>query len=824
MEEQVWHTQELIDVFRILKTETRGLAHREVLDRLERYGKNILPDRQHVSLWYLFFRQFTSPLVALLAFAGGASFLLGDILDGVSIFGVLVLNACFGFFQEYRADSGMRALRALVEIMVTVERSGEIMQIPAAELVPGDIMLLRAGMRIGADARLCSVNDFSLREAALTGESTEVVKHLKPLAYETPLFARANMVFAGTSVASGTARAVVVATGAQTVFAKIAANAQEIQAPQSVFHGELARVARVLSVGVFCFASILFFIGITHGEEPFSMLRVSIALAVAAIPEGLLVATTVALAVALQRMAKKHILIRRLDIPERLSTIDCLCLDKTGTLTTGNMEVDICDTAHQGRVRIALSALTEQARLHTSLALSLTEHALARYVMKEGLEVYTLQTYTPFSSQKKYSEVTVLTGQGSEAFRLGAPEVLFTLLHEQDYGYVALRDRAQALAQRGFRVLMLIERKQGSQYFTFLAFLGIIDPLRSDAQEMVTRMRAQGVRLIILTGDQEETARRIAQELGITGTCMHGDVLRASTDAELIRTLRGVGVVARMVPEDKMRIVQALNADGYTVAMTGDGVNDSPALAAADVGIALQSGSDVAREVADVVLMDDRLAVISRAFAEGRGTFLALQRIIAYLIMLSLSEMVVFSCALLFGEPLPLSAVHILWLNLIADSIPAFGLASFVSYRSSEVASPRNTHEGIFSPRLKRFLLLSIAVLTIPLGGMFFFTHNFSEAARAGLFFEAFVLDALFALWVFAQVQSTRNGVFLIGISLVTFGVSYIPFVLFSSELHFPRPEVFALLCSISLGKCLFLWYIWQRILGRPEPQKKILV
>ncbi len=824
MEERIWHATEIDEVVRILAGNREGLTSDEVRERLEKYGNNQLPEPKHVSPWKIFSRQFISPLAAFLGIAGVISFLLGDIVDVIGVFAVLFINVFLGFFQEYRADRRMRVLRAMVEVLVTVRRNGIVVQVPAEDLVPGDVMFLRAGMRIGADARLLAVNDMATHEAALTGESREIEKGIGSIPSNARIFERSNMVFMGTSVARGTARAMVVETGARTLFAGIAREAQETQGVESGLRKELQGTAKMISLGVLALSTILFFLGLVRGESPLYMLHVSIALAVAAVPEGLLIATTVALAVALQRMAKACVLVRELSVPERLSAVDVVCVDKTGTLTTGNMEVELCDTARPELMRMALSGLTAQSRTHASLALSLTEQALANFVMKEGVEDVAVVESVPFSSLKKYSEVTLQTEQGLSVFRLGAPEVLFSSLGEESSVTFSLHDRAKALATRGLRVLMLVERSEHSSQSRFLAFFGIADPLRKDAQEMVSRLCAQGVRLIMLTGDHQETAQVIATRLGIEGRCIRGDELQGLSDAQLARLLRGVSVIARMVPQDKLRIVRALQVDGRVVAMTGDGVNDSPALAAADVGIALQSGSDVAREVADVVLVDDRLATISYALQEGRGTFLGLQRIVSYLIMLSLSVMVVFACALFSGSYLPLSSVQVLWLNVVVDGIPAFGLATFISYDLSEVARPRAKHIGIFSQQLRMFLGLGISIFIIPLCILFFTTNTLNNSVRSGMFFVAFVLDAVFALWLFAHVRRFKVVLFLCVISSVAFTASLLPFFVFSSEMILPSYTMFFGLCVLSFAKCGVLWLVWRVILGRIPQRPEALV
>ncbi|NBX49796.1 cation-transporting P-type ATPase [bacterium] len=824
MEERGWHVMSAEDVLRVVRGTREGLSLAQIEERQRIYGKNVLPERDRISPLRIFFRQFFSPLVALLFFAGGVSFFLGDIIDLLSILLVLFLNALLGFFQEYRADQRMRALRAMVGTLATVERAGQVLQIPAEELVPGDVLFLRAGMKVGADARLFAVNDLASHEAALTGESREVEKCTHALPPSISLFERSNMVFMGTAISRGTGKALVVATAGQTVFADIARETQQTTGGASGFATELKKMGFLLSIIVFLLSGGLFLVGILRGEDVFFMLQVSIALAVAAIPEGLLIATTVALAVALQRMAKEKVLVRELGVPERMSAVNVLCVDKTGTLTEGNMKVEVCDTSRPEMVRLALSALTEQSRKHASLALSLTEQALAEYIVRKGIEDVAVMQSVPFSSVKKFSEVTIQRERHVHTFRLGAPEMLFPLLSEESSVVVALRERAHALTRKGYRVLMFLERESVSEHFVFLAFFGIADPLRDDAQEMVARIQEQGVRLLMLTGDHRETAQAIARRLGMEGECVHGDELRGLSDADLARLLRKVSVIARMVPQDKLRIVRALQADGAVVGMTGDGVNDGPALAAADVGIALHSGTDVAREVADVVLMDDRLATISHALEEGRGTFLALQRISAYLLMLSLAKMGVFTFALLFGVPLPLSPVQLLWLNVVTDGILALGLATFVSYDALDVALPRNKMEGIFSLPFRRFLVIAVGILTLPLCMMFLFTLSLSGPQAAGIFFAAFVLDALVMLWFFARIKSVHLGVSLFIISFLSLGASFFPYILFSHDLSFPSPGIFLLLFFISLLKCVFLWAVWRVILVRKASLSPALV
>ena len=765
----------------------RGLSEAEARARLERHGRNELAAQEPVPAWRKFLAQFADPLVVLLLAATAISAALWLVERGaalpyeaMAILAVVVLNALMGHIQESRAEQAVAALRRMAAARANVIRGGSRQSIAAAELVPGDILLIEEGDTIAADARLIRSTILQTAEAALTGESLPVSKDLGPLAGDAALGDRRNMVFSGTAATYGRGKAVVTATGMQTEMGRIAGLLEQTRAETTPLQKELARVGRALGLVVIAIAlvmigTILLVEDVRGWAALFEVLILGVALAVAAVPEGLPAVVTAVLALGVQRMAKRNAIVRHLAAVETLGSASVIASDKTGTLTRNEMTVRAVVTA-SGRVDFAgtgyapegeVTKLTKDLELEVTRALTVgdrannallqerdgrwtvqgdpTEGALLVAARKAGLADEALDARferlgeVPFSSARKLM-TTVHSDAEREGrlrvFTKGAPDVLLGhCSHELVGGEAKIleeRRRAEilqaneALAREAlrtigvsFRLLPADALKDGfddklEHELVFAGLIGMIDPPRAEAKDAVARAKAAGIRPIMITGDHPATAAVIAAELGIASDrrALSGAELEKIPDEALRRTVQEVSVYARVNPEHKLRIVKALQAGGAIVAMTGDGVNDAPALKTADIGVAMGiTGTDVSREAADIVLADDNFASIVAAVEEGRAVFSNIRKFLRYLLSSNIGEVLTMFFGVLLadligltptgaGVALPLVATQILWINLVTDGAPALALGIDPGHPAAMRRPPRPRGEGVITGRM----------------------------------------------------------------------------------------------------------------------------
>jgi len=726
----------------------RGLSEVEARQRLQREGFNELPETPPTSLLRLFLSQFTSVIVWVLIGAAVISGLLQDWLDAAAIVAIVFLNGLLGFVQEFRAEQSLSALRKMSVAMARVVRDHLVRSIPAREVVPGDLILLEAGDRIPADARLIYETNFQSQEASLTGESTPVHKTAAALdRADVPLADRTNMVFMGTTAVSGKARALVVSTALHTELGRIASmiqQASEAERAETPLQKRLEQFGYTLLWLALAVVAVVFVLGYWRGEPLLAMFLTSVSLAVAAVPEGLPAVVTITLAVGVTAMAKRHALIRKLPAVETLGSATVICTDKTGTLTKNEMTVtklfagdgafDVTGEGYEpiGTIREALGEGREARReslpeglrrLLTTAVLcngatlreengawqvvgDPTEGALLVVAEKVALRKEELEQTAPFEDEIPFDAerkmMTVLRGtsEGSMAYIKGAPDILLarctyrmTLdgviepLSDQERQTIV--DRNASLAQQALRVLAVAQRRMGDrgstradasveQELVFLGLFAMKDPLRPEAMEAVRLCRVAGIKTVMITGDHKETAIAIARELGLydDGTALAGSEINHLTDEQLAESVERITVYARVSAEHKLRIVQAWKRRGAIVAMTGDGVNDAPAIKAADIGVAMGlAGTDVTKEASDMVVTDDNFASIAAAVEEGRGVFDNIRKTVHFLLSCNVSEVLVMLFATLLGFPLPLLPIQILWMNLVTDGIPALALA-----------------------------------------------------------------------------------------------------------------------------------------------------
>jgi Ca2+-transporting ATPase len=688
---------------------TQGVSSGEVEQRRRAHGSNELPEPQKQRALQLLVAQFRSIIVVLLAVAAAIGFLTGDPLEGTAILVVLVLNALIGFFTEWQAGRALDALRKQMHVIARVRRDGKDQQIGAENLVVGDIVLVTAGDRVPADLRVVEAAALRAEESALTGESRTVSKSVDAVAESTPVAERTPMLFLGTAIAAGRGVAVVTAVGETTELGRIGRLVGTVEQVATPLQKRLDVLGRRLVWIVLTVALVVAVTGWARGDSVWLMAEVAISLAVAAVPEALPAVTTFILAFGVLRMAKRRAIVRRLNAVETLGSTTVICSDKTGTLTMNRMTVtrlwpDTASTAAN-----ELMVLCNDA---SGTSGDPTEIALLDFASSRGVDTAQLRankprvTEYPFDSQTKRM-VTVHRQNGQFLWALkGAPAVVLDACSRVDRAAVEAEN--VAMAASGLRVLALASKLTDTteaplmEDYEFCALIGMQDPPRPDVANAIAEARNAGIRVIMLTGDQLDTARAIANQLGLAGgdaKAMHArDLPETLADA-----LGGVDAFARVSPEDKYRIVEALQKCGHVVAVTGDGVNDAPALKRSDVGIAMgERGTEVAKEAADIVLADDNFSTIVAAIEGGRTIYANIQKFVHLMLSQNLAEIVTIFGAIAIGWPLPLLPLHILWMNLVTDVFPAFALALEPAATGVMQRPPRPRDE----PLLDRSLLI----------------------------------------------------------------------------------------------------------------------
>ncbi|MBP7794316.1 MAG: cation-translocating P-type ATPase, partial [Candidatus Saccharicenans sp.] len=766
----------------------KGLTSEQASQNLEKYGPNELeaaPGRSRLSV---FFDQFKSFLIWVLIGAAIISGLMGEWIDALAIVAIVILNAILGFVQEYQAEKALLALKKMAAPMCRVIRNGQLVQIPARQVVPGDILELEAGDNISADARIIShTPNFSVLEASLTGESTPVYKTSVELEEEDiPLADRANMIYAGTSVSAGKAMAIVVQTGMSTELGNIARMIQEISMETTPLQRKLEQFGRLLVYLCFGLVAMVFLLEWLRGGKLVEVFLTAVSLAVAAIPEGLPAVVTIALALGVQRLVKRHVLIRKLPSVETLGAATVICSDKTGTLTRNEMMVravyangqlftvsgngyepegdfnlenervnpadypEVLKTLTCGVLCNSASLVEEDGRYR--IAGDPTEGALLSAGLKAGLEKNKLEDEEPlveeipFDSERKMMTMIRRSGERYVAYVKGAPDILLQncsrlLVNGQEVplGQEELKKILEvndSLAKQALRVLgcayrvmpSLPEKMDASSIEKDLIFTGLvamIDPPRSEAIEAIGKCLQAGIKPVMITGDHKITALAIASEMGMLqpgSEALSGEELNNLSQEELEKRVEKVQVYARVSPEHKLRIVRAWKKKGEVVAMTGDGVNDAPAVKEADIGVAMGiTGTDVTKEVSDMVITDDNFASIVAAVEEGRAIYDNIKKFVHYLLSCNLGEIMVMFVASLVGWPVPLLPIQILWVNLVTDSLPALGLGFDPPDKDIMKRVPRKPNEPIIDR--KRGGLMSLQGLFIALCSLFAFTY-----------------------------------------------------------------------------------------------------
>jgi Ca2+-transporting ATPase len=808
-----WYRKDAKDVFGQLHTSERGLSGQDAKSRLEREGPNKLPEAKGINLWKLLLHQFTSPLIYILLVAAIVTAFLGEYIDTSVIAAVLILNAVIGFLQEYKAEKSVKALDRMVVSRARVVRDGAEKEILSETLVPGDIVLLWSGMKVPADLRLFGTTELRVEEAALTGESVPVNKTTEPI--ETDRLTpgdQTNMAFMGTIVVNGRGKGIVVATGMKTVLGQIARDIKELAVTTTPLQQKIVGFAHFIGLVVLGSAAAIALLGFFLGMTLAEIFKIAVAAAVAAVPEGLPIVVTIAMAIGISRMAKRHAIIRKLPAVETLGSTTVICSDKTGTLTKNEMTVKAmydghhscevtgsgyepigklycewegADTLTQDRMRqlARIGMLCNESNLveengEFKVDGDPTEAALHVCAMKAGLDrekekaSYPQLSIIPFESERGFM-ATLHGSDGKRAiFAKGAPERILEMCsrsgEEESFDRSKHLGTAEHLAQDGMRVLAMAWKEVPEDFadltlqdveggFTFAGLQGMIDPPRPEAVEAVKGCTEAGIRVVMITGDHAVTAAAIGKMIGITrmgGRTLTGRDLESMDDETLFQNVQNVSVFARVSPQHKLKIVQQLMRHGEVVAVTGDGVNDAPALKAAHIGAAMgKTGTDVAREAADMVVTDDNFSSIFHAVEEGRVVFDNIRKVILFLIPTGFAAILSILMAMAMDLPIPYVAAQLLWINLVTNGLQDVALAFEPAEKGILKRKPRDPKEGIMSRlMIERSLLVGIL---IALGVIF----NFFFALQAEVSLERARTIAVttMVLFQFFQAWNSRS-------------------------------------------------------------------
>lgn len=771
-----WHSFAVTELFEHLQSSRQGLTQTEAANRLAQYGPNVLPQKKSVTLVEIVLRQFMSPLIYVLLFAAVIALILSEYVDAGFIAVVLLFNAAMGAYQEWRAETNANALQQMIRIRVRLRRDNADEEAEAETLVPGDVVLLESGNKVPADIRLIKSTQLNVEEALLTGESLPVAKTSQPLEpSELPLGDRANMVFAGTTVLTGRATGVVVATGMHTEIGRIAASLQYLEPTKAPLVERMEAFTQKISVVTLITCLFIGVVGYWQGMSLTQVLFLAVAVAVSAIPEGLPIAMTVALSIGTRRMAKRNVIIRKLTAVEGLGSCTFIATDKTGTLTVDGQTVrqlvlpdartltvtgegyngigQILDPAGQpAPVQGSLGELLEAVTVCNESKLEhradgwhyqgdAVDVALMALSYKAGLSPGDLLQSVervqqiPFESERKYAAVYYRRAGSLRIAVKGALETLLPALQTEDAD--ALVTRHDALAANGFRVLVVAGGPVDTIDETtlpplqLLGLLALIDPLRPEAKAAVQTCQEAGVTVAMVTGDHPATALYIARELGlaehkeqlITGAEL-AEAARQDSFTDFVETVNSRRVFARVSPQQKQQIVETLQESGHFVAVTGDGVNDAPALKTAHIGIAMGYGTDVAKETASMIITDNNFASIVAGIEEGRNTYSNLRKIIYLAISTGAAEIMLVALALIFSQPIPFLPVQLLWLNLVTNGIQDVALAFEAGEPGPMQQSPRKPSEGVFNPLMIRQNLLAGGVMTLLTFGLWYHLLN----------------------------------------------------------------------------------------------------
>src|SRR3989338_4988325 len=839
------------EVLDILKTScTEGLSSSQAQERLKIYGDNVLKEEEKITPLARFLLQLKSPVVITLLIATVVSALVGDMVDALAIFTIVIINAIVGYVQEARADTAVEALKKLSAPRVRVIREGSIQEIPAADVCLGEILVFEAGDYVPADCRVIQASQLSADEAILTGESLPIHKESFPVTETALLGERKNMLFTGTAITTGTARAVVTAIGMNTEMGQIAGMLETTSVAKTPLQGRLEQISNRLLIFCLLIVILVAILGVIHGEKWLDVLMTAVSLSVAAIPEGLPTVVTLTLVMGVQRMAKRNALVRRLSAVETLGSTNVICTDKTGTLTTGKMRVREIFTLSKGILKEkeatvshdASKKLIESAVLCSNASLNgdgfatgdPTEVALLYLANSRGLETKPLNSTYPrlaewsFDSDRKRMSVAVQAGSKILIHCKGAPEAILPLCQLSKKDKAMILQGIETLSSQGRRLLAVAvkilpvpvrefnvthykEHTLVENHLTFLGLISIADPPRQESILAIQDCKSAGIKVVMITGDHPVTAKAIARELGIvedgkSDQVITGNELEKMSARDLERQVEKIAVYARVSQEHKLKIVQAWLSKGNIVAMTGDGVNDAPALKQASIGIAMgKGGTEVARQASSIILTDDNFATIVSAIEEGRAIYGNIRRTIQYLLSGNLCEILVMLGAAIATWPTPLAPIHLLWINLVTDGLPSLALAA-EPVPNKVLGQIRRPSPATFFDRsfYRDMIFVGVITTVLALTVYGYSIHHFDEVTARTYVFSFLVFAELFRSF---SCRSDQQTAFQMGLTsnLYHLGAVAIPITFQLFLHHFDLFRAVFKVQLINWGHCLIL-------------------
>lgn len=769
-----WYQKNKNEVIEELKTDFKGLKDQEVEDRLKRYGYNELPKGNREHIFKIFFRGLRDPIVLLLVITIIFSFLIKEYIDAIAIIFIVLVDLIMGTVQEWKAIKNAEALSSMIKFMVNVLRNGKEVVIDSKYLVPGDIVLVESGNKVSADLRVIEAKNLQLNESILTGESLAVLKNDRMIEKEIPLGERSNMIYAGTSVITGRGKAIVVATGVNTEIGQIADHVSNTKEEQSPLTIRMNQFSKQISIFIIIIAFLIAFLLLLKGEPGKSIFLSVIALSVSAMPEGLPLALTMALTIASNRMSKKNVIVKKLNSVESLGSCTLIASDKTGTLTVNEQtakrivlpnqdvfEIDGVGYNDQGDIHGLEKARIEDAQKLVSLAV-LNNEGNIEYVNKKwesfgdsidiaflflgkklGIDTSDIEVIyeIPYESENKYSAVFYKKGKDTYCTVKGSIEKLFSLSSTMGKNLEKINKKSllaqnDLLAESGYRVIAIANgRVETKNYYeekdiknlNFEGICGFIDPIREGVKESISQTIKSGIKVVMITGDHPLTAYSIAKDLDLvsdysevaTGTDLAEFSLK--TDAEYDHYIKTKKVFSRVTPLDKLNIINSYKRQGEYVAVTGDGVNDAPALKSANIGVSMGSGTDVAKEVSSMIIVDDNFKSIAAGIKEGRNAYSNIRKISYMLLSCGFAEVFFFMLSILFNLPMPLVAIQLLWLNIVTDGLQDLALSFEKSEKGVMEEKPRNPKEPLFDKELFREILVSGFVIGIIVFTMWYY-------------------------------------------------------------------------------------------------------
>ncbi len=803
------HAKEVKEIFKELSTSEKGLSSEQAAERLKKYGKNIIKKTHKLRPLKIVVEQFKSFLIYVLLAAVIISFFIGHLTDAIVILAIVLVNAGIGFFQQYRAEKAIIGLRKLLVQTTKVIRDGKYVEISYSEIVPGDIILLESGKKINADSRIIEANNLQTIESALTGESLPINKFSQKLFQSIELAKRRNMLFAGTQVVRGSAKAVVVSTGMNTVFGKIAMTLQDIEDQKSPMQKRLDTFSKQVGFVILGLVAFVFLLGLFRENNAVDMFMVAVTLAVGAIPEGLPAVLAIGFAIGSKLMSKNKVIIRKLPAVESLGSVTVICTDKTGTLTEEKMHVQNIFSGNKFFTKkstklflkdkpidvrknkdvfqlLKTSILCNNARFELAkgkyeILGDPTEAALVVASLDLGLNKKTMIEAEPsiqkfeFESKRKMMSV-IRKGKNKTIYSKGALEKILSISSSElingkikkltEKRKTQLLDYSKKLEEQAFRVLAfaykdIIGEKIDEKNLIFLGFVGMIDPPRKEVKGAIQQCKSAGIEVKIITGDSALTAKAIATQIGISGKIITETQLQKMSDVVLSNSINNISIFARTTPHQKLRITKILQQKGEVVAMTGDGINDVLALKSADVGVAMgQRGTDVARDVSDIVLVDDNFASIVQGVKQGRRTYDNIKKFTKYMLSVNFDTILLVSLLTVFGFPLPILPLQILWKNLITDSFPALTL---VFEKEEDVMKTKPRKEKSILSGIWKFIIWGgvmnfIACLAVFLIG--YFQSLEIDLIRTMVVTTGIVFELLFVYTCRSKKSLTKVGIF----------------------------------------------------------------